>query len=110
MGLADADPVDAADDGHADCRGCVWLDEMIGELPDSYREAVQLSEVEGLSQREVADRIGLSLSGAKSRIQRGRGMLKDALERCCRFEFDGRGNLMGYDPKPDRTVCRDCGD
>lgn len=107
--LADADPVDESVLAPARCRGCEWLDEMIGVLPDHYREAVQLSEIEGVSQQEVADRIGLTLSGAKSRIQRGRAMLKDALEQCCRFEFDGRGNLMGYDPKPDRKVCRDCG-
>lgn len=109
VALADADPADDAD-GQARCQGCDWQDEMVGALPDTYREAVQLSEVEGLSQQEVADRVGLSLSGAKSRIQRGRALLKEALERCCRFEFDGRGNPMGYDPKPDRKVCRDCGE
>lgn len=37
-------------------------------------------------------------------------MLKGILEQCCHFEFDGRGNVMGYDPKPDRKVCRDCGE
>ena len=110
VALADADPVDDADDrlSRLRCRGCGWLDEMIRSLPDGYREAVQLAEIEGLSQQEVADRLGLSLSGAKSRIQRGRAMLKDVLEQCCHFEFDGRGNMMDYDPKPDRTVCRDC--
>jgi hypothetical protein len=35
-------------------------------------------------------------------------MLKGILEGCCVFHFDRRGNLMDYDPKPDRTVCRDC--
>jgi RNA polymerase sigma-70 factor (ECF subfamily) len=69
---------------------------------------VRLAEIEGLPQQEVADRLGLSLSGAKSRIQRGRAMFKKELEQCCRFEFDRRGNLMDVDPKPDRTVCRDC--
>ena len=69
-----------------------------------------MAEIEGLSQQEVADRLGLSLSGAKSRIQRGRAMLKGVLEQCCRFEFDTRGNLMDCDPKPDRKVCRDCGE
>ncbi len=89
--------------------GVPWLGEMIRSLPDGYREAVQLAEIDGLPQQQVADRLGLSLSGAKSRIQRGRAMLKDALERCCRFEIDGRGNV-DCDPKPDRTVCRDCGE
>ena len=112
VALADADPVDDADDRRARpaAGACDWLDEMIRSLPDGYREAVQLAEIEGLSQQEVADRLGLSLSGAKSRIQRGRAMLKGVLEQCCHFEFDGRGNMMDYDPKPDRKVCRDCGE
>lgn len=92
------------------CRGGGWLDEMIRSLPDGYREAIQLSEIDGLTQQEVADRLGLSLSGAKSRIQRGRGMLKEMLGACCHFEFDSRGNMMDYDPKPDRKVCLDCGE
>jgi RNA polymerase sigma-70 factor (ECF subfamily) len=112
VALADADPVDDADDrlGQRGCGGCDWLDEMIGALPDGYREAVRMSEVEGLSQQMVADRLGLSLSGAKSRIQRGRGMLKGILDGCCRFEFDGRGKLMDCEPRPDRKVCRNCGE
>lgn len=85
-----------------------WFDELIRELPDRYQEAVRLAELEGLSQQEVADRLGLSLSGAKSRIQRGRALLKDELDRCCTFEFDRRGNLTDCDPKPTRTVCLDC--
>lgn len=105
------DPADDSDDR----LGCLsrageWLGELVQQLPDGYRQAVQFSEIEGLPQQEVADRLGLSLSGAKSRIQRGRAMLKDELERCCRFEFDRRGNVMDYEPKPDRTVCRDCGE
>jgi RNA polymerase sigma-70 factor, ECF subfamily len=110
VALADADPTDDAEDhlSQLRCRCADWLDEMIRSLPEGYRKAVQLSEIEGLPQQEVADRLGLSLSGAKSRIQRGRVMLKGVLERCCHFEFDRRGNVMGYDPKPDRTVCRNC--
>src|SRR5262245_28425016 len=104
LALAD-DPVDEADERVGCLRGreCEWLEEMVRQLPDGYREAVQLSEVEGLPQQEAADRLGLSLSGAKSRIQRGRVMLKGVLERCCHFELDRRGNVMGYDPKDYRT-------
>ena len=112
MGIAEAEPVD--DDGQDErqlgCSGITWLDEMIRTLPEGYREAVQLAEIEERSQQEVADRLGLSLSGAKSRIQRGRSMLKDVLERCCSFELDVRGRVMGCDPKPNQQVCRDCGE
>jgi RNA polymerase sigma-70 factor (ECF subfamily) len=69
---------------------------------------LKLSELDGLTQQNVADRLGLSLSGAKSRIQRGRAMLRNVLDQCCTFEFDRRGNLLEVDPKPDRTVCRSC--
>jgi RNA polymerase sigma-70 factor (ECF subfamily) len=111
VALADAENV--SDDAHepqTGCRSITWLDEMIRALPDGYREAIQLAEIDGLSQPAVADRLGLSLSGAKSRIQRGRAMLKDILEQCCSFEFDGRGRVMGCDPKPNQQVCRDCGE
>ncbi len=110
--LAISEPVDDNGD-HQPPLGCVgitWLGEMIQTLPDGYRQAVQLSEIEELSQQDVADRLGLSLSGAKSRIQRGRAMLKEVLERCCSFELDGRGRVMGCDPKPNQKVCRDCGE
>ena len=108
--LADTDPAGKVEEcrDQLRCRGAGWLDEMIRSLPDGYREAVQLAEIEGLPQQEVGERLGLSLSGAKSRIQRGRVMLRNALEACCHFEIDRRGNVMDYDPKPDRTVCRDC--
>jgi RNA polymerase sigma-70 factor (ECF subfamily) len=107
--LAD-DPVEEADERWSCLSGRAgeWLEEMVRLLPDGYREAVQLSEIEGLPQQKVAERLGLSLSGAKSRIQRGRAMLKGVLEQCCHFEFDRRGNVMDVDPRPDRNVCRNC--
>src|SRR5690606_26871983 len=110
--LGDGDPADDSAGALSEvrCRSAEWLEELIGELPDRYRDAVRLAEIDGLSQQEVADRLGLSLSGAKSRIQRGRALLKGVLEGCCRFEFDRRGNLLDIDPRPDRTVCRGCDD
>lgn len=110
--LADTDPADECDDhlNQPRCDGAGWVDEMIRSLPVGYREAVQLAEIVRLPQQVVADRLGLSLSGAKSRIQRGRVMLKDVLEQCCHFEFDGRGNMIDCDPMPDRTACRNCGE
>jgi RNA polymerase sigma-70 factor (ECF subfamily) len=110
VSLGDADPADESDCrlNQLRCRSAEWLEELIGQLPEPYREAVHLAEIDGLTQQEVADRLGLSLSGGKSRIQRGRAMLRGVLEQCCRFEFDRRGNLMDIDPKSNRTVCQDC--
>jgi RNA polymerase sigma-70 factor (ECF subfamily) len=111
VALAGNDPPGKSDDplDEVRCQSQGWLDEMIRSLPDGYREAVQLAEIDGLTQEQVGDRLGLSLSGAKSRVQRGRAMLKGILDQCCHFEFDTRGNLLDYTPNPNRTTCRDCG-
>lgn len=76
-----------------------WLPAAIEELPERYREALRLFELEGVSQADIARRLGLSLSGAKSRVQRGREKLEQALERCCRFDVDRRGNVLSCEPK-----------
>jgi RNA polymerase sigma-70 factor, ECF subfamily len=72
------------------------LHEMIGEIPEPYRRALILTELEGASQKTLAEKEGITLSGAKSRVQRGRRMLKDVLQDCCHFEFDRRGRLIDY--------------
>lgn len=72
-----------------------WLPQMITQLPNNYREAVELYELEGVPQKQIAERLGISLSGAKSRVQRGRTKLKSLLFNCCSFEQDRRGNVIG---------------
>lgn len=68
----------------------------IDMLPERYRQALILTEYEGLSQKEAAERLGLSLSGAKSRVQRARLKLRDLLLTCCHFELDRRGRIIDY--------------
>ena len=80
------------------------LGAMLARLPAEDREALLLTEVEGLTQQELADRLGLSLSGAKSRVQRARKKLKLAFVDCCRIEFDRRGGVADYHPGCD--ACR----
>jgi RNA polymerase sigma-70 factor (ECF subfamily) len=79
---------------------------MLASLPDIYRQALVLTEIEGLKQAELAERMGISLSGAKSRVQRGRDILRQALLKCCHFEFDRRGGVVTYAPRPDS--CASC--
>src|SRR5712692_7822073 len=71
---------------------------MVESLPGEYREALILTEYEGLTQRELAERLGLSLSGAKSRVQRAREKLKAMILDCCHFEFDRFGKIIDYQP------------
>lgn len=74
------------------------LKAMVESLPDIYAQALTLVEFEGLSQVELAKRLGISVSGAKSRVQRGRMMLKEALLQCCDFEFDRFGKIIDLKP------------
>ncbi|MDO9511093.1 MAG: RNA polymerase sigma factor SigZ [Bacteroidales bacterium] len=71
---------------------------MMSDLPPEYCKALCLTELEGLSQKDYADKIGISYSGAKSRVQRARKMLKDLLMNCCHYEFDKYGTVIGIYP------------
>lgn len=85
-----------------------WARMMIAQLPAPYRVALELSELEGLPQRAVADRLELSLSGAKSRIQRGRALLRDLVLACCHLEFDDHGNVVDYVRREQCGGCAEC--
>lgn len=84
-------------DAEAELATC--LSSLLNQLPDDYRAALVLTAVEGLKQRDLAARLGLSLSGAKSRVQRARSKLKKLLFACCDVEFDRRGNVLAYRPR-----------
>jgi RNA polymerase sigma-70 factor (ECF subfamily) len=80
-----------------------YLHEIVLELPEPYREALILTEYQGLSQRDLAERQGISLSGAKSRVQRARLKVKETLLACCHVGFDRRGLICCY-----RACCPSC--
>jgi RNA polymerase sigma-70 factor (ECF subfamily) len=79
---------------------------MLDCLPADYRQALLLADLQGMKQNEVARHLGLSLSGAKSRIQRARQKLKQAFLDCCHFEFDHNGRLMDFQSNCDRCADR----
>jgi RNA polymerase sigma-70 factor (ECF subfamily) len=80
------------------------LSPMVDRLEQKYRDAISLVEIRGLGHAEAATRLGVSLSGMKSRVQRGRGKLKAMLLECCHVELDRRGGIVQYMP---RSPC-DC--
>lgn len=65
-----------------------------------------MSEIDGITQKEVANRLGISLSGAKSRGQRDRIMLRQRLAQCCDVET-GRRGIVGYEVRDDNCKCDD---
>jgi RNA polymerase sigma-70 factor (ECF subfamily) len=72
------------------------------DLPDAYRVPLQLSELEGMSMADIAASLGLTLTAVKSRIRRGRQMLKKMLQECCHFEFDQHGKVIGWERRNPR--------
>jgi RNA polymerase sigma-70 factor (ECF subfamily) len=80
---------------------------MIERLPQDYRDAITLVEIDGLTQQAAATQMGLSLSGMKSRVQRGRAQLKQMLDDCCLIELDRRKGVIDYQSR--RADCNLCG-
>lgn len=98
--LAGVEAAAAEDDYDAAAVISTSLRQLVDRLPEKYRDALVLTEFEGRSQVDMAAELGLSASGAKSRVQRARAMLRDELLACCHFEFDRRGHVIDYEPRP----------
>ena len=78
--------------------GCVTT--MMRRLPAPYREAVELADLRGRPQQLVARELGLSVTGAKSRVQRGRRQLREMIDDCCDVELGRRGSVVSVAPTP----------
>jgi RNA polymerase sigma-70 factor (ECF subfamily) len=98
---------DAGEDVSALQELAACLHPLIAGLAPADREALQLVEFDGLSQAEASRRLGLSISGMKSRVQRARARLKTAVEDCCRLELDRRGEVRAFEPRG--GSCGGCG-
>lgn len=85
--------------------GCVSL--FVAQLASPYREAITLVELEGKTAREAAEMVGISVSGMKSRVQRGRAQLRELFERCCVIAVDARGKPTDFAPRV-RPGCKPC--
>lgn len=91
-------------DAEAELAPC--LTGMIARLDEPYRTAIELTSLQGLTQAEAAKQAGISLSGMKSRVQRGRDQLRRMLVDCCEIALDVRGGVADFH----RRVADGCGD
>jgi RNA polymerase sigma-70 factor, ECF subfamily len=73
-----------------------YVHDIVKSLPDKYRQAIEMVDYRGLSQQNAAHELGISLSGMKSRVQRGRAMVREIMLACCHFEFDSQGIVMEF--------------
>lgn len=84
----------AAREAEAELAPC--LTAMIGRLVEPYRTAIELTSLQGLTQSDAARRAGISVSGMKSRVQRGREQLRQMLVACCVIDVDARGGVSDF--------------
>lgn len=84
--------------------GCIRP--LIAQLPDKYREAIDLVDLQGKSQKVLAAEWGLSHSAVKSRVQRGRRLLGSLFQTCCQYQLDARGNLIAMEATA--KYCQSC--
>ena len=99
---------DDGDDRRAEEELAGVLTVFVAALPSPYREAVTLTELEGLTQREAAAMLGVSLPAMKSRVLRGRALLRQSLEDCCHIALDARGRVVSCEPRPDGRMPDGC--
>ena len=80
---------------------------MVRQLPDDYRQAIELTELAGMTQIAAAAQVGLSVPGMKSRVQRGRARLRAMLLRCCEIETDRHGHVLHFTTREGSAACDD---
>ena len=76
------------------------LPRVLSELSPEDRAAIVSCDIEGMTQKTFAERQGLSLPGAKSRVLRARSRLRAQLSEACRLEFDEQGKVCSFVPRP----------
>lgn len=72
---------------------------MVEQLAPIHREAITLVEFDGVSQVDAAARLGISVSGMKSRVQRGRAELRQVLGACCEISLSATGGVLDFEPR-----------
>lgn len=87
---------DAAADRAAEAELAPCLTPMVGRLAEPYRTAITLTSLQGVSQADAARQLGISISGMKSRVQRGREQLRQMLVTCCAIAVDVRGGVSDF--------------
>jgi RNA polymerase sigma-70 factor (ECF subfamily) len=84
------------DSDKASLNDCVssCLSDMLMTLPEKYRKALELTELQNVSQTELAKALNISYSGAKSRVQRARQMLREKMDESYNIKLDMYGNVI----------------
>ncbi|WP_421840090.1 sigma-70 family RNA polymerase sigma factor [Mycobacterium sp.] len=72
---------------------------LLDTLPAVDKQTLTLTYLQGQTQRQVAQELGISVSGMKSRVQRSRQKLLNAINECCTIILDKRGHPIDMQAK-----------
>lgn len=85
-----------------------YLRTVIQNLPEDYRKLIEMSEFQGLSQKEIAEELGMNYTTVRSKIQRGRQKIKKTISDCCEIIQGGKGSIIGYKPTKNKHCNSGC--
>lgn len=94
----------AEDDDRLHQALALCLPPLLEELPPIYRDALRAVDLQGQSMQAAADAAGLSLPAIKSRVRRGRALLKARVLACCHVEMSG-GQVQDFHPRASSSPC-----
>lgn len=75
---------------------------LLSTLSDEDRQALELTDLGTLTQKEAAAQLGITYTAMKSRVQRARARLRGSLLDCCKFEVDARGAPMSAELRTEK--------
>lgn len=81
----------------ADFMNC--MSAFLHKLPKKYKQALVLTDLGNQDQKQLSKQLNLSYSGAKSRVQRARRLLRSYFEDCCQIVSDKYGNIVSHKAK-----------
>lgn len=85
-----------------------YLRNVVEQLAPKHREALLMTEYQGLTQKEAAERLGISLSSMKSRVLRARAEMKGVIQKCCHWETDIYGQVTEVRPRHQESCPDNC--
>jgi RNA polymerase sigma-70 factor (ECF subfamily) len=83
-----------------------YIKTLLKLLPNDYAIPLYMSDIDGIDQKVIAERLGLTLPNTKSRIQRARVKLKERFLECCVVGFGESGEMVSFDIKPECTALK----
>jgi RNA polymerase sigma-70 factor (ECF subfamily) len=86
---ADITTTQISEDELLDC-----IKPFLNQLRPSYKQALELTDLGNNTQKELAEKMNISYSGAKSTVQRARHQLRELFNQCCKIEADKYGSIL----------------